>query len=701
MKTYDISHIRNLAIAAGGGAGKTSLAEAILYDTKTTDRLGKVLDGSSILDFEPEEVARHITISSALGYCEWKKHKINFIDTPGYANFIAETHAALRVVDSVLVVVSSVDGVKVLTEKIWQRADEHQLPKMVFINKLDQERANFLNTLEELRRVFNNQGIIPVQIPLGEGDSFNGLIDLLEMKALVYDKGDSNGNYKEEDIPDEFIDKAKTWRESLIETIAENSDELLEKYLEGEELSPEEIRQALRKAVCARKVIPVLGGSAILNIGIQPLLDHIILTLPAPSERPEVVGKNPHSTEEEVRKPSRDAPFSALVFKTFADPFAGRLSFFKVYSGELKSDSVVLNATRGEKERIGQVYAMLGKNQRPVSQIPAGDFGVVAKLKATQTGDTLADEKAPIIFEPIKLPEPVISFAIVPKSKGDEEKVSSALNRMLEEDPTLRVTRDPQTKEMILSGMGEVHLEVILERLKRKFGLEVEKRTPKIPYKETIRGTAKVQGKYKRQTGGRGQYGDTWLEIEPLPRGKGFEFVDKIVGGVIPKQYIPAVEKGILEAMNEGVLAGYPVVDVKVTLFDGSYHEVDSSDMAFKIAASIGFKKGVEQANPVLLEPIMSMEITIPEEYLGEVIGDLNARRGKVQGVEPGINYQTIRALVPLAEVLAYATALRSMTGDRGVFSMEFSHYEEVPPHLAEKIIAKALEEKQAKQSEK
>jgi elongation factor G len=701
MKAFEISQIRNLAIVAGGGAGKTSVAEAILYDTKTTDRLGKVLEGSSILDFEPEEVSRHITISSALGYCEWKKHKINFIDTPGYANFIAETQAALRVVDSVLMVISSVDGIKVLTEKIWQRADEYQLPKLVFINKLDQERANFLQTLEELKRVFKEQTILPVQIPLGEGESFKGLVDLLEMKAFVYERGDSNGIFKEEAIPADLQEKVVSWKETLVETVAESNDELLEKYLEGEELTLEEIKQGLRKAVCAGKVVPVLGGSATQNIGIQPLLDFIVSALPAPSERPEVVGKNPQSTQLEIRKPSKSDPFSALVFKTFADPFAGRLSFFKVYSGELKSDSTILNATRGEKERIGQIYAILGKNQKPVSNIPAGDFGVVAKLKATQTGDTLTDEKAPIIFDPIKLPEPVISFAIVPKSKGDEEKVSGALSRMLEEDPTLRVTRDPQTKEMILSGMGEVHLEVILERLKRKFGLEVEKRTPKIPYKETIRGTAKVQGKYKRQSGGRGQYGDTWLEIEPLPRGKGFEFVDKIVGGVIPKQYIPAVEKGILEAMNEGVLAGYPVVDVKVTLYDGSYHEVDSSDMAFKIAASMGFKKGVEQASPVLLEPIVSMEITIPEEYLGDVIGDLNARRGRVQGVEPGINYQTIRAQVPLAEVLAYATALRSMTGDRGVFSMEFSHYEEVPPHLSEKIIAQTIQEKQGKQTEK
>ena len=698
MKVFEVSQIRNIAIIAGGGAGKTSLAEAILFDTKGTDRLGKVIEGSSILDFEPEEIARQITINSSLGYCEWKKHKINFIDAPGYADFIAEAQAALRVVDGALVIISITDGVKVLTEKLWRWANEYNLPKLIFLNKLDQERANFFQSLEEIKRAFNDKTILPIQIPLGEGDSFRGIIDLLAMKSLVY-TGDTNGNFKEESIPGDLQDRANEWREALIEAVAESNDELLEKYLEGEKLSLDEIKQGLSIATRDGKIVPVLCGSATKNIGIHPLLDLIPLALPSPLDRQEAVGKNPRSSQQESRQASKEAPFSALVFKTFADPFAGKLSFFKVYSGELKADSTVYNATKGERERIGQAYAILGKNQKAVSMITAGDFGAVAKLKTTQTGDTLTDEKAPIVFERIKFPEPVISFAIVPKSKADEEKVSTALSRMIEEDPTLRITRDPQTKEMIISGMGEGHLEIILERLKRKFGLEVDMKTPKIPYKETIRSSVKVQGKYKRQSGGRGQYGDTWLELEPLPRGAGFEFVDKIVGGVIPKQYVSSAEKGVLETMTEGILAGYPVVDIRVILYDGSYHEVDSSDMAFKIAASLGFKKGVSQANPVLLEPIMGLEITIPEEYLGDVIGDLNARRGRVLNVEPGVKYQTVKAHIPLAEVLVYATTLRSVTGDRGVFTMEFSHYEEVPPVLSEKIIAKATEEKQAKQA--
>lgn len=693
MKVFEVFQIRNIAIIAGGGAGKTSLAEAILFDTKVTDRLGKVTEGSSILDFDPEEIARQITINSSLGHCEWKKHKINFIDTPGYSDFIAETRVSLRVVDAVLVVIGITDGVKVLTEKIWRWTTEDYLPKLIFLNKLDQEMANFSQALEEIRQAFNDKTILPIQIPLGEGDSFRGVIDLLEMKSLVYN-ADTNGNFKEEPIPDDLQEKANEYREALIEAIAESNDELLEKYLEGEELSLDEIKQGLRIAAGSGKIVPVLCGSANKNIGIQPLLDVILLALPSPLERPEAVGKNPRSSQQETRQPSREAPFSALVFKTFADPFAGKLSFFKVYSGELKSDSTVYNATREEKERIGQAYAILGKNQQAVSVVPAGDFGVVTKLKATQTGDTLSDEKTPIVFEPIKFPEPVISFAIVPKSKADEEKVSTSMGRMIEEDPTLRISRVSQTRELILSGMGESHLEIILERLKRKFGLEVEMKTPKIPYKETIRNSVKVQGKYKRQSGGRGQYGDTWLELEPLPRGTGFQFVDKIVGGVIPKQYIPSAEKGIVEAMTEGILSGNQVVDLKVTLYDGSYHEVDSSDMAFKIAASLGFKKGMEQANPVLLEPIMRLEVTIPDEYLGDVIGDLNSRRGRVMSVEPGIKYQTIKAHAPMAEVLVYATSLRSMTGDRGSFTMEFSRYEEVPPNLSEKIIAKATEEK-------
>lgn len=693
MKEYEIANLRNVAIIGSGSVGKTSLAEAMLFDAKSTDRLGSVDEGSSILDFEPEELARKISINSALAFCEWKKHKINLLDTPGYANFVFEALGSLRVVDSVLVVISATDGVKFLTQKVWQYADDRNLPRMVFISKMDQERANFYQSVEEARKFFGST-LVPLQVPLGESDSLRGVVDLISWKAWVYDASGS-GECREQEVPSEVEERAQPLRDQLIEAIAEGNDELLEKYLEGTRLSTQELREGLRVGTIERRIVPVLCGSAARNIGIHPLMDSMLECLPSPLEVPPIKGSHPKTSQEETRRPGKEEPLSAFVFKTFADPFAGRLSLFRVYSGTLRSDSSVYNASRGERERVGQVYAILGKQQRAIGAVGPGDFGAMAKLKATMTGNTLAEEKAPIQFEPIRFPEPVLSFAIVPKAKGDEEKISTALARLTEEDPTLKVSRDLQTKEMLVSGMGEVHLEVIVERLRRKFGVEVEMRTPRIPYKETIRSSAKVQGKYKKQTGGRGQYGDTWIEVEPLPRGAGFEFVDKIVGGVIPRQYIPAVEKGIVEAMEGGVLAGYPVVDMKVTLYDGSYHTVDSSEMAFKIAGSMGFKKGAAQASPVLLEPIMRLEVVAPDDCLGDVIGDLNSKRGRVLGVEPGINSQTIKAQVPMAEVLTYASALRSITGGRGGFTMEFSHYEEVPPHLAEKIVAEAAKNKE------
>jgi len=690
----EVIKIRNVSIVGNGGTGKTSLSDAILYDAGAVDRLGKVNNGSSIMDYDADEISRQTTINLSLGYCNWNKYKINILDTPGNANFFSDTEGSLRVVDGLVVVVSATDGVGVQTEKIWNKANELNLPRIVFLNKIDQERADFFGNIENLSKSFN-QNIVPLQIPINQGVNFNGIIDLIKMKVLKFD-GVSN-KVSEEEIPKELLEKANEQREKLIEASAEINDKLLEKYLEGEELDDTEIKKSLREGIINGKIVPVVCGCAIKNMGVQPLLDLIVECLPSPNERPEIKGTDPKDNEVVSRNPSGQEPFSAFVFKTITDPYAGKLNFFRVFSGQLTSDSTVLNSTKKTQERIGQIYAMLGKNQKPVSSISAGDFAAVAKLKTTLTGDTFCDEKKPVIFEPIKFPDSVISFAIVPKSKGDEEKVSTALTKLKEEDPTLKVERDSQTKELTISGMGQIHLEVIVEKLKRKFGVEVNMKTPKVPYKETIRKSCKVQGKYKKQSGGRGQYGDTWIEIEPLPRGKGFEFVNKIVGGVIPRQYIPAVEKGIVEAMGQGALAGYTVVDVKITLYDGSFHSVDSSEMAFKIAGSLAFKKGVLQANPVLLEPIMNIEVVVPEEYMGDIIGDLNSKRGKISGVDSMNSNQKIKAQVPMAEILSYSSNLTSMTGGRGAFTMEFSHYEEVPGHISEVIIKEKGEKKEEK----
>ncbi|HUU51138.1 MAG TPA: elongation factor G [Nitrospinota bacterium] len=690
----EVIKIRNVSIVGNGGTGKTSLSDAILYDAGAVDRLGKVNNGSSIMDYDADEISRQTTINLSLGYCNWNKYKINILDTPGNANFFSDTEGSLRVVDGLVVVVSATDGVGVQTEKIWNKANELNLPRIVFLNKIDQERADFFGNIENLSKSFN-QNIVPLQIPVNQGVNFNGIIDLIKMKVLKFD-GVSN-KVSEEEIPKELLEKANEQREKLIEASAEINDKLLEKYLEGEELDDTEIKKSLREGIINGKIVPVVCGCVIKNMGVQPLLDLIVECLPSPNERPEIKGTDPKNNEVVSKNPSEQEPFSAFVFKTITDPYAGKLNFFRVFSGQLTSDSTVLNSTKKTQERIGQIYAMLGKNQKPVSSISAGDFAAVAKLKTTVTGDTFCDEKKPIIFEPIKFPDSVISFAIVPKSKGDEEKVSTALTKLKEEDPTLKVERDSQTKELTISGMGQIHLEVIVEKLKRKFGVEVNMKTPKVPYKETIRKSCKVQGKYKKQSGGRGQYGDTRIEIEPLPRGKGFEFVNKIVGGVIPRQYVPAVEKGIVEAMGQGALAGYTVVDVKVTLYDGSFHSVDSSEMAFKIAGSLAFKKGVLQANPVLLEPIMNIEVVVPEEYMGDIIGDLNSKRGKISGVDSMNSNQKIKAQVPMAEILSYSSNLTSMTGGRGAFTMEFSHYEEVPGHISEVIIKEKGEKKEEK----
>lgn len=688
VKEYQIDKLRNIGLLSHGGDGKTSIAEAMLFDSKAVNRLGKVDDGSSNLDYEPDEIERKASINSSLAYCEWKKNKITIIDPPGDINFVGDAKGAMQAIDSGILVVSAISGVKVQTENFWSQAREVKIPLLIFVNKLDRERADFYRCVEELPKSLSNLHPVVLQIPVGLEQNFKGVIDLFTKKAHLY-QADDSGEYKTADIPDELKDQAEKYYQKMVEVIAEADDTLLEKYLEGAELSLEELQKGLRKGIQELKFTPILCGSALRNIGLQPLMDTIVDYLPSPADRPEVWGKNSQG-EQICRKPSDDEPFSGFVFKTIADPYSGKLTIFRVFSGVLNSDHPLYNSTRECKEKIGQIYAMVGKNHDTITKVKAGDIAAFAKLKETTTGDTICDEHNPIVFPTLTFPPPVISFAIEPKSKGDEDKVSNALHRLCEEDPTLHITRDPQTKEFILSGMGQVHIEVTVERMKRKFGTEVLLKTPKIPYKETIRGTTKIQGKYKKQSGGRGQFGDTWIEIEPLPHGGGFEFVDKIVGGAIPRQYIPAVEKGIIGAMEEGILAGYPVTDVRVTLYDGSFHAVDSSEMAFKIAGSMGFKKGFMECSPTLLEPIMKIQVVIPEECMGDIMGDLNSKRGRIQGMDSMGRYQTIRAEAPLAEMLKYAPDLRSMTGGRGSFTMEFSHYEEVPNHLLEKVVAEA-----------
>lgn len=699
MAQLEVGKIRNVAIVAHGGAGKTSLTEALLNITGVTDRLGRVEDGNTVTDFEPEEISRQITISTGLAFVERNGHRVNLFDTPGYINFLEDTKAAMSAVDGAVVLVSALSGVKAETQKIWQYAEEGQIPRLVFVNKMDKDEADFGRAISEIETVYETQAF-PLNMPIGAGTSFEGVIDLVRMKALK----SGGGKVQEGEIPDDLKGAAEDYRKSMVERIAESDDALLEKYLEGEELNDEELIRGIRSATLSRQFVPVVCGSATRPIGMEPLLDAILLCLPSPVDKAEITpitGTRPKDGSEVERTPAPDQPMCARVFKTLADPFAGKLTLFRVYSGVLKADASVLNPTRDAKERIGQVFYLQGKKHVPVSQIGPGEVAAVAKLKATLTGDTLCADNQPVKLPDIDFAEPIISYAIEARSKGDEEKVSSGLHRLLDEDPTLKFSFDEETHQMILAGMGQLHLEVALEKLKRKFGTEVIMKTPQIAYRETIKGNVKVQGKYKKQSGGRGQYGDCWIEIEPMPRGGGFEFVDKIVGGAIPRQYIPAVEKGLVESMKEGVLAGYPTVDLRAKLYDGSFHNVDSSEMAFKIAASMAFKKAVPQATPVLLEPIMNVETVTPDDFLGAVIGDLNSKRGRVQGVESqaGGN-QKVGAQVPMSEMLTYANELTSMTSGRGMYSMEFSHYEEVPAHIAQKIVENRAKQKENKSEE-
>lgn len=695
MKRFETSHIRNIGTFGHGGEGKTSLVEAILFDTGENNRLGRVDDGSSIMDFEPEEINRKISISASLSHFEWDKHQFHIIDTPGYANFIAEAKASMRVVDGAIIVIGGNSEVKVQTETVWGYANEFQIPRILYVGKMDMERANFLRVVEELKKAFPSQLTVPVQLPIGEEGNFKGVVDLIQRRAYFY-KNDGSGQYEIKEIPAEMMDEVERIREKLIESVVEMDDQLMEKYLESGEVSVEEIMRCLRKGTLERKLVPAVCGSSIWNIGIQPLLDLMVSCFPSPIERGPVQGKHPKTGEPETRDPKEDAPFSAFIFKTIADPFAGKLNLFRVYSGSVNADSTLYNSKKDVKERIGQIFLMEGKKQKPIGFASVGDIVAVAKLKETTTGDTFSDEKRPIVFEETKLPLPVISYALTPKSKGDEEKITASLARIREEDPTMTLSRDEQTGEIILSGVGQTHVEVIIEKLKRKFGVEVNLSVPKVPYKETIRGSKTgVIYRHKKQTGGRGQFAEVHFDISPLPRGAGFEFENALVGMNVPRNFVPAVEKGIAEAMQSGVLAGYPVVDVKVRFYDGKSHEVDSSEMAFKIAAIMAFKKGVQEANPVLLEPIMKVSVTAPDENIGDVIGDLNSRRGRVLRVDAKGNYQVIEANVPMSEMLKYAPDLNSKTGGRGTFTMEFSHYEEVPAQLAEKVIAQAKKDKE------
>ena len=687
----DIGKIRNVGIVGHGGVGKTSLVEAMLFAAGAVTRLGRVDDGSTTTDFDPDEIKRKISINTSVAYCDWKGHRINLVDTPGYGDFIADARAGLRVVEAAVVVVDAVAGVQVQTEKVWKFATEYTLPCVVVVNRLDRERADFFRTFDSLGRRLKGR-IVALHIPLGEESGFRGFVDLVKMKAVTF----AGGKPTEGEIPGEAGDRAKEYREKLVEAAAETDDDLLAKYLEEGTLGEAEMLKALKTGIAQGKLVPVMCAAATKSIGVHALLDLIVDSLPSPAARTEVAGTDLKTKQAANRTADAKAPVTALVFKTLSDPHIGKLSLFRVMSGTLKADSTLLNPAHGARERMGHVSWLQGKTQKNVEALGPGEIGVAQKLKETQTGDTLTEEAQPFELPKITFPEAAISFAIQPKTRGDEDKISTALQRIAEEDPTVHYHFDPETKQLLVSGVGSMHVEMVVERMKRKYNVDVSLLPPRIPYKETVKGRAEGQGKYKKQTGGRGQYGDTWLRVEPMARGGGFEFVDDVFGGAVPRNFIPSVEKGVRECMKKGILAGYPVVDMKVTLYDGSSHDVDSSDMAFQIAASMGLQKVFMDARPILLEPIMNVEVNTPADHAGDVIGDLNSRRGRIVGMEPAGETAAVRAVVPMSEMLTYESSLRSMTGGRGGYSMEFSHYEEVPSFLADKVIKEAKAEKES-----
>ena len=685
-RDFSLDKVRNIGIMAHIDAGKTTTTERILFYTGKTHKLGEVHEGTATMDWMVQEQERGITITSAATTCYWKGHKINIIDTPGHVDFTVEVERSLRILDGAVAVFSAKEGVEPQSETVWRQADKYHVPRIAYVNKMDVIGADFFNVIDMIRERLGANPVA-IQIPIGKEDTFRGIVDLIKMEAIIY-KDDLGTVMDETEIPEDLKSLAEEYREKLLEAIAEVDETIMEKYLEGEEITEEEIHAALRKGTISGELVPVVCGSSYKNKGVQPLLDAIVNYLPSPLDLPPVKGMSIDGGEELERKPDDNEPFSALAFKIMADPYVGKLAFFRVYSGTLKAGSYVLNSTKGKKERIGRILRMHANHREEIDAVYTGDIAAAVGLKDTTTGDTLCDENHPILLESMDFPEPVISVAIEPKTKAAQEKMSIALSKLAEEDPTFKTYTDQETGQTIIAGMGELHLEIIVDRLRREFNVECNVGKPQVAYKETITKPVRVEGKFIRQSGGRGQYGHVWLEMEPAPRGEGYIFENRIVGGVIPKEFIPAVDAGIQEAMQNGVLGGYPVIDVKVALIDGSYHEVDSSDMAFKIAGSIAFREGMKKADPVLLEPIMKVEVVVPEEYMGDVIGDLNARRGKVEGMETRSGARVIRAFVPLAEMFGYATDLRSKTQGRGTYTMQFHHYEEVPKNIAEQILS-------------
>jgi elongation factor G len=693
MKVYSGSEIRNVAVVGHNDTGKTTLVSQLLFNAGATTRMGRVEDGTTSTDFDPDEIERKHSISAAVAFAEWKDTKINLLDTPGFGIFIMEAKGAMRVADAAALVVSGVTGVEVTTEKVWKFAEEFALPRLVIVNKLDRERSSFTRTLDALQKKFG-KNVVPIQLPIGEEKDFKGIIDLVTMKALLY-ATDGSGKYETKDIPAELATEAGEWREKLIEKVAEGDDTLMEKFFEQGGLSTEELLDGLKREVAHHQIYPVLVASASHNIGGHAILDAFVSLLPSPVEVATIDGTN--AKGEKVTFDRRPEAFpAALVFKTFSDPFSGRVSLFRVYSGTLQSDHAYWNTGREHEERVGKLQVLQGKQQLPVPELRAGDIGAVAKLKDTLTGDTISTKDHQIVLQHVAYPEAAIAFAVEPKARGDEDKLGAAIHRIIEEDPTIRFARDMQTKEFLISGQGQLHVEIVVAKLKKKYNVDVVLHPPKVPYRETITRPADAHGRHKKQSGGHGQFADCKITVEPLPRGADFEFVDEIFGGSIPRQYIPAVEKGIQDARVKGYLAGFPMVDFRVRLKDGQYHDVDSSEMAFKIAGSLAYQEAMEKARPTLLEPIFHVDITAPSEYVGDLMGDLNSRRGRVEGVDAEEDSQVVHARVPLSEMLTYGSTLRSLTQGRGSFHMEYSHYEEVPRNLQEKIIAEAKKAKEA-----
>ena len=686
-REFSLEKTRNIGIMAHIDAGKTTTTERILFYTGITHKIGEVHDGAATMDWMAQEQERGITITSAATTCHWKNHRINIIDTPGHVDFTVEVERSLRVLDGAVAVLTARGGVEPQTETVWRQAEKYNVPRMAYVNKMDITGADFFNVMKMMQERLQANPVA-IQLPIGSEDTFSGIVDLIKMEAIIYE--DDLGKVADEvAIPDDMKDLADEYRDKLLEAVAEEDDDLMEKYLGGEEISEDEIRKAIRKATIACKMTPVTCGSSYRNRGVQPMLDAIVDFMPAPIDIPAIKGINPDTGEEDHRDSTDDGPFAALAFKIMADPYVGKLAFFRVYSGTLSSGSYVFNSTKGKKERIGRILQMHANHRAELDTVYSGDIAAAVGLKDTTTGDTLCDESKPIVLESMEFPDPVISVAVEPKTKNDQEKMGIALQKLAEEDPTFRVRTDQETGQTIISGMGELHLEIIVDRMLREFKVDCNVGNPQVAYRETIRKSAKAEGKFVRQSGGHGQYGHCWLELTPQEPGAGFTFENKIVGGVIPKEFINPIENGVREAMDNGVIAGYPMVDVKVTVYDGSYHEVDSSEMAFKIAGSMAFRNGAEKANPVLLEPYVKVEVIVPEEYMGDVMGDINSRRGRIEGMEARNGAQVINAFVPLSEMFGYSTDLRSKTQGRGNYSMEVSYYDEVPKNIAEAIIAK------------